>query len=298
MSSLKLYLKRRALFVYRRLVASLQTISGTGFLHGRTDARLLGDVITINRENLKRIDRWIPQGLIEHSVFQYGILSEHKRLLDLPVERELAHADLLGYFAMKLNEPPKYLELGVSIGKTFWQVMHSHPHIECWGFDIEEINPALQSQLRLESREEWSTPSGSPKKTPSSISRFTHEATGQVVVYICADIFDPAAWSRLEGGMFNLILSDALHNARALDYEWENMVSRHVFNPRETIIMWDDLDGEMREWFERRTPAIAEALSVSRNELGTAFVNGWLGRKEFPHRLGFALKNTALHYPQ
>jgi hypothetical protein len=115
-------------------------------------------------------------------------------------------------------------------------------------------------------------------------------------VYICADIFDARAWRLLENGMFNLVLSDALHTSEALDYEWTQMVSGRLFNPAETVIMWDDLDGEMRAWFEQKRFAIASALSTDLAHIDTIFMNGWLGRKEFPHRLGLGFNlDTPVH---
>ena len=164
---------------------------------------------------------------------------------------------------------------------------------EYWGFDIEEMNPALKSRLVAQSRQEWSGPPDSLKKTPASISRFRHPATGNQVVYICADIFDPRAWELLAGQNFNLVLSDALHTPQALEFEWSQMVKMAIFHPREAVIMWDDLDGAMRDWFLNRRAIIASHLSVTPAAVGTLYLNGWLGRREFPHRLGLAVKNPS-----
>lgn len=293
MSSLKLQLKRLSLYVYRNIATLLHPATRSTLLRGRINASDMQKVVDSNRANLARIGQWIPQGLLESSVFQYGILPEHQQILNLPLDRSTTHTDLLCYFARKLQKKPKYLELGVSIGKTFWQVMLSRPDIECWGFDIEEINPALREHLQLESREEWRPLSGSLRKDPSSISHFTNRDTGQKVVYICADIFDGRAWRLLESGQFNLILSDALHSPEALDYEWIQMTTGAVFNPNEVVILWDDLDGDMRRWFDRQASAISAELSIESRQVGTFFMNGWLGRREFPHRLGIALKHSA-----
>lgn len=298
MPALKLRLKRLALSIYRRLATALNPPIGSALLSGKIHASQMHNVIESNRTNLRKITPWIPEELLENSVFQYGILPEHKELLDLPVDSHATHADLLCCFARNLRKNAKYLELGVSVGKTFWQVMLSRPDIECWGFDIEEINPVLMRHLQLDSRDEWPALNGSPRKAPSSISRFTNRKTGQRVVYICADIFDARAWKLLENGMFNLVLSDALHTPEALDYEWTQMVTGRLFSPKEIVIMWDDLDGDMRVWFERQKPNIATVLSTDLENVGTFFMNGWLGRKEFPHRLGLALKLPTTDHPQ
>jgi hypothetical protein len=250
----------------------------------------LQQVIRQNRQALGLIQDWFPSGLIEKSVFRYGVNAEVEPLLNLPLDAECTHADLLAYFGQTSREPRKYLELGVSVGKTFWQILNTCSPCECWGFDIEEINPALKRRLVEQSREEWPSPPNSIKKTPSSISRFIYPANGNQIVYVCADIFDERAWERLAGNGFNLVLSDALHTPQALEFEWSQMTRKQIFNPTAVVVMWDDLDGEMRDWFKAKQLAIAAHLTVPPANVGTLYLNGWLGRREFPHRLGLAVK--------
>jgi len=249
------------------------------------------EVIAINRRALKEIDDWLPAGLLANSVFRYGITRDAERLINLPVDDEVTHADLLGYFGQLQTKPCKYLELGVSVGKSLWQVMHACAPCECWGFDIEEINPRLTQSLVQLSREQFATPSSSIKKSPSSITRFIHSATGSTLTYVCADIFDKRAWSFLSGQKFSLILSDALHTAEALDFEWSQIIELKILNNEEAVIVWDDLDGPMRDWFRRKRSVVAEALGVHTQNVQTTLVNGWLGQRERLHRLGIAMKS-------
>jgi hypothetical protein len=283
-------IKRSLVTFYRRFRKAAAQLKGNHFPLSAMDAVLLQKSIGKNRAALKLIDDWLPPQLIEQSVFRYGINSDVEPLLNLTLDPGCTHADLLAYYGATLNGPCKYLEIGVSVGKTLWQILHACAPCECWGFDIEEINPVLKRHFVEVSRMEWQGPPDSIKKTPSSISRFTHPSSGGSIVYICADVFDKRAWELLAGNHFNLVLSDALHTPEALDFEWRQMTVVGIFDPDEIVIMWDDLDGKMRDWFYTRRNTIARQLAVEIKNVDTGFVNGWLGQREFPHRLGLAIK--------
>lgn len=286
-------MRNKAIKYYRRLLQATAGWRGEDFLAGKIEPAKLKEVIQQNRQALKLVDDWMPSGLISQSVFRYGVNPEVEPLLNLPLDNGCTHTDLLAYFGRTAREPLRYLELGVSVGKTLWQMLNTCVPSECWGFDIEEINPVLKSRLVEESRQEWSSPASSIKKTPSSISHFIHPPTGNRVVYLCADIFDPRAWELLAGKNFNVILSDALHTPEALEFEWSQMVKMAIFHRNETVVMWDDLNGEMRDWFVSKRGAIAGQLSIDPRHVGAVYMNGWLGRREFPHRLGLAMKYQA-----
>lgn len=254
----------------------------------------MADVIRLNRAVVKQIDSWGIPDLIKNSIFRYGVNPDTEGLLDLPLDSECNHTDLLVYVGRRSSRPFKYLELGVSVGKTFWQVLNNCGPCECWGFDIEEITPVLKNRLIEQSRETWPSPPGSIKKNDSSITRYLHRESGSQVTYICADIFDEKAWARLAGQQFNLVLSDALHTASALEFEWAHLAQSGILHPDEVVIMWDDLNGEMKSWFLEKQPAIRRQLAVEPANVRTLFLNGWLGRREFPHRLGLACKSQSL----
>jgi hypothetical protein len=274
---------------YRRLCRSLSQRNDRNFFC-KVDKTRLREIIGQNRQALSRIDNWLPTGLVEKSVFHYGVNPEVEPLLNLPLDDECSHSDLLVYLGKTQDEPVKYLELGVSVGKTLWQILNACAPCECWGFDIEEINPVLKQRFTEIRRDEWPSPVSSIKKTPSSISRFAHPPSGSKINYICADIFDESAWSLLAGQRFNLVLSDALHTPEALDFEWQQMSGKDIFHPVHVAIMWDDLDGKMHDWFRAKKTVIAEHLRVCGDNVSTLFLNGWLGKREFPHRLGLAIK--------
>lgn len=273
---------------YRNFRRSLSKIAGRSSL-SKVDQVRLKEIISENRRALSLVHDWLPAGLLESSVFRYGVTPEVQPLLNLPLDNECCEADLLAYYGRTCGAPLKYLELGVSVGKTLWQILHSCAPCECWGFDIEEINPVLKQHFALDAREEWPSRPESIKKTPSSISRFTHQPTGSKLTYICSDIFDDRAWKLLAGCGFNLILSDALHSPQALDFEWAQMTRLNIFDPQSVAIMWDDLNGEIRDWFQAKRSTIAGQLNVNLHNVDMFFLNGWLGKREYPHRIGLAL---------
>lgn len=285
-------MKRQILTGYRRLLQLADYWRGDEIQRRYIHSPEMAAIIRQNREVTAQIGQWTPPNLIKNSVFRYGVNPDLEALLNLPLDEECTHTDLLVYFGRQQKPKCKYLELGVSVGKTFWQVLNNCAPCEAWGFDIEELTPVLKSRLREESREEWPSPPDSLKKTPSSISRFVHPDSGSKVTYICADIFDDRAWERLAGQRFNLVLSDALHLPSALDFEWDHLTRAEVLHPEETVIVWDDLNGEMKSWFLQKQAAIAGQLAVPARKVSTAYLNGWLGRREFPHRLGLAMKGS------
>lgn len=285
---------KTALTIYRRWLQTVGRWRGDSILCQQVRSPEMAEVIRLNRAVVGQVKSWVIPGLIQNSIFHYGVDPGAEALLDLPLDDGCTNTDLLVYWGRRIAQPCKYLELGVSVGKTFWQVLNDCGPCECWGFDIEEITPVLKERLVEQSREEWPSPPGSLKKTASSITRYLHPESGGRVTYICADIFDEKAWARLAGQQFNLVLSDALHAAPALEFEWAHLSQSGILHPAEVFIMWDDLSGALNTWFLGKQPDFSRQLAVEPANVRTVFLNGWLGRREFPHRLGLVLKSPAL----
>jgi hypothetical protein len=281
-------LKHPVIYIYRHFRIFFEDLFGGGIMPGIKNA-IPKSIIQNNRKYLAAIENWVPAGLIESSVFRYGVNPHIEPLLNRPLDIAPTNADLIAFFATQCGCQGRYLEIGVSVGKTFWQIMNSAVQFECWAFDIEEISPTLKQELTLISRVEWQTPSSSIKKTPSSFSSFLFRKTGQRVHYICADVFDPYSWTFLKDLSFNIILSDALHAATALDFEWGMLMKANALSRDFFLMIWDDLDGEMKNWFLRKKLAMAAQCNIPSNAVGEFFINGWLGSREFPHRFGYML---------
>lgn len=285
-------LKKKLVKIYRRLAQAQAKLRGHPFPFDRIDSSKLDAVIQGNRRALAEIENWLPERLLADSVFRYGVNPDIEPLINRPLDGEVTHADLLAYFGRAVGKRCRYLELGVSVGKSLWQVMQTCAPCECWGFDIEEINPAIRKELTQISHQEFPTPASSLKRTPSALTRFIHEKSGSTLTYLCADILDPEAWALLSGESFNLVLSDALHTADALAFEWEHLTSLNLLDREGVVVVWDDLDGEMRRWFDQNRASIKSHLGLGQGDLDTAYVNGWLGGQEFLHRLGIAIKSA------
>jgi len=283
-------LKHPVIYIYRTIRIFFDQFFSRGLMTEIINA-IPKSIIQNNRKYLASIKNWVPIGLIESSVFRYGVNPHVETLLNRPIDIAPTNADLLAFFATQCGCQGRYLEIGVSVGKTFWQIMNSAVQFECWAFDIEEISPALKQELSLISRVEWQTPSSSIKKTPSSFSIFLFKKTGQRVYYICADVFDPYAWTFLKDLSFNIILSDALHSATALDFEWGMLMKANALSRDFFLMIWDDLDGEMKDWFLRNKFTMAAQCKAPLNAVGEVFMNGWLGSGEFPHRYGYMIKH-------
>jgi hypothetical protein len=277
------------IYIYRHFRIICEKFFSPGIIRDIKNA-IPKSIIQNNRKHLLAFKNWVPDGLLESSVFRYGVNPHIKPLLDRPINNAPTNADLLAFFATHSGRQGRYLEIGVSVGKTFWQIMNSAVQFECWAFDIEEISPVLKEELTLISRVEWQTPGSSIKKSPSSFTTFLFEKTGQRVYYICADVFDSYAWTFLKDVSFNIILSDALHAADALDFEWGMLMKTNALSRDFFLMIWDDLDGEMKDWFLRNKFDMAAQCKIPAISVGEFFMNGWLGSREFPHRYGYMLK--------
>ena len=102
------------------------------------DEQKLNVCIQRNRETLNSVVTWVDQNAIENSVYGYGVNSHIIELLDKPINNEKTYTDVMSYFINELFLSVKYLELGVSVGKNFYQILNCSDKIESvHGFDIE-----------------------------------------------------------------------------------------------------------------------------------------------------------------
>ena len=113
-------------------------------------------IIAFNRNTLKSVPCWIAQQdwTRPPSLFNYGLPAHVFHLIDKEISVEPTEADLLCSFMAELAEnsiPVRYLEIGVSVGKTFYQVAKfAQEHLQDYEIhclDIEKINPILRKLL-------------------------------------------------------------------------------------------------------------------------------------------------------
>jgi predicted DNA-binding transcriptional regulator AlpA len=248
----------------------------------------VADSIAVNRRTLGEVKKWFDPAADAKSQFGYGVPPSVRHLLDRSVGSQPTVPDLIGHLAESFGDQLNYLEIGVSVGKNFYQLLRAGKGRILTGFDIEEIHPNLSSKLTLESGEEWPPSPGSMKRPPSSLTNFVDRSRGNRVRYLAADVFDAACWERLRGKPFNFIFSDALHRPEGLMHEWRMIERYDLLDRNEFVMLWDDLGGIMSVAFDRIAHQI-QALAGPCVKL-TFPMRGWLGVNEYPHQIGMVAK--------
>jgi len=235
----------------------------------------LEPIIEVNRKTLSEVKQWIKDDVYENSLFQYGLPRRLRHLIDKEIGNEVCYTDVILYLSQFLREKINYLELGVSVGKNFFQVANFLEGSTLTGVDIEEINPTLESFFNRGERVEWDSMPNSIKKTKSSITQYTYPVKRNEVKYCSGDILD----------QFNLIFSYALHNPAALLFEFE-MIKKYGLLEKEFVIVWDDLGGQMTSSFMRIWADLSRQSNLADTNKAITHCRGWLGINEYPHTIG------------
>jgi hypothetical protein len=238
---------------------------------------------TSNRVIISTIHAWLPTDLLDKSLWHYGVPNEwDHRYSDatdrtgLPdVQTEFTAADLLAYIGLGLVDV-RYLEIGVSAGKTFLPMCHQFPSAMIVGLDIEELNPVLASQFdEVEVTWKATTPyevktwSGALANKYASMTKLARKDTTAEVLYLSADEFREETWQRLAGKQFNLIFSDSVHNYSTIKTEVDFLLKYDLIDRTRFAIVWDDLVGhDMQAAFEDNAEKLSslfdkEACAIS-----------------------------------
>jgi hypothetical protein len=244
-------------------------------------AEELAGPASVNRGSLQMIDDWIDEKAFAASFFEYGVPPSIKAVINEPIGEAVTYTDLMLLIAKKYFQRVNYLEIGVSVGKNFFQLLRSLPEATLTGFDIEEINPVLERQLVFADKKEWQTPKGSIKKNSSSLK--TYAFGDKKVAYLSADVWDEGSWERLQGQKFNIVFSDALHTPKAILFEFKMLEKYGLLDDR-FVIVWDDLVGKMQDSFYKIIRRYNAAYCI--RDIYLVPVNGWVGQHESPHSVG------------
>ncbi len=229
-------------------------------------------IVSQNRAVLSQVDSWLDIDTWKNSRFGYGVPERILPTLDMAVGDELTYSDLLIYLMNKLSKPIRYLEIGVSVGKNFWQVVCSQETIKAFGLDWEECSPALQERM----------PSlGSSSPNDSSPKTALYKKDRKEITYVTGDEFDPKTWEILtlhnsEG--FNVVFSDASHSEQAILTEYERLISNNLV--KDKFILWyDDLNNhEMKAAFFRIANDMRSRFGLDFRENVKLFkIQGWVG---------------------
>jgi len=241
----------------------------------------LAGYIRANRNSLQQVDNWIDEEAFARSYFKYGVPDFLKPVINKPIGDTPTYTDLMTLLAERYFKQVNYLEIGVSVGKNFFQLLNALDNTHFTAFDIEEINPVLANRLTKGARTEWETPANSIKKNRSSLSEFTFH--NKPVNYLSADVWDTNSWAKMEGNKFNLVFSDALHTPQAILFEFEMLVKYRLLDEK-FIIVWDDLVGKMQKSFFKIIRKYNEVYGIK--DIYLLDINGWVGDNEGPHSVG------------
>ena len=226
---------------------------------------------------------WLSEEKLSKSYYNYGVPKEILRLLDLNVGEEITYTDLIVYYSRKFDIV-NYLELGVSVGKNFTQVASSFKNSFLTGFDIENINTPLLEKFKYLSDEVWDTMPNSKRLEKSTLTHFKFNTNN--IDYLAGDIWDENSWKKLCKKKFNIIFSDALHEPKALLWEYE-MIKKYSLLADKFIYIWDDLNNGLENSFEDIADDLKKSKNLNRENIYLIKINGWLGKNyPFKHDVG------------
>ena len=227
------------------------------------DSRLFADIYARNRQTLSKVPRWAANEDLEGSLWRYGVppvwnvgtRELGQTSLD-EIESEITYSDLIGFIASQIH-PLKYLEIGVSVGKNFAQIVELFPDAEIFGLDVEDPHPALvrlfervEIVWQADDEQEVETLSGKSAKIRLTHYRL-HRTNGKPVHYVKGDQFSPSTWASI-GTQFNFIFSDGVHNGSAVKDELRHLRRCDLLDLTGRFAMyWDDLvNFEMQSAFD------------------------------------------------
>lgn len=250
---------------------------------------LFAPIINYNRATLAKIPKWFESNVYQNAIFSYGLPESVKHLIDVPVGNEITYSDMICFLSKTLKNPLVYLEMGVSCGKNFFQIMNFLHNATLVGYDFEFINPTLERWLQNHKNlDEWATMPNSMKKTNSAFHQYSYESN--LIYYLNGDVFDENSWKRLQGLKFNLIFSDAYHTPEALLNEYVMVNKFDLLDEEEFIFIWDDLGGDMTNAFNKIFDLMKIRYDLPNNAKAIVQVRGWLGMNEQYHNVGIIMK--------
>lgn len=241
----------------------------------------LNRVVSLNRTSLSEVPTWLNDDAMAVSCFDYGVPDFIKIELDKKLNNEPTYSDYMLLIAQKYFSQVSYLEIGVSVGKNFFQIINGLNQFSAVGFDIEDIYPIIEEKLVFKSSSSWVGKKDSIKKTDSSLKNYSYKLND--VSYLSADVWDENSWKQLSGKQFNIVFSDALHSPEAILFEFEMLVKYNLLSDK-FVIIWDDLNGEMQKSFYEIIRKYDDKYSIKNKYL--VKVNGWVGQFEPKHSVG------------
>ncbi len=243
------------------------------------DRGRMDGVVAANRAALAGFGPWIDAEAMRRSQFSYGLSPDWAAALTHDIGTIVTYSDLLCYAASQSTTGTSYLEIGVSVGKNFWQLLNQVSGGELVGMDIEEINPPLRAKLVPVV---MANSAGAPR-----LDRFSYAPQANDVCYCTGDVFDPGLWDKLRGRRFNLVFSDAFHDPAAVMYEWRRVVELDLLDHAGFTVVWDDLVSRpIRRVFNDIIADCVDRYGLKPSQACLMHVAGWVGEFEPAHPIG------------
>ena len=234
----------------------------------------LKEIIEFNRNSLSGIDSFVEESDYYNSPDIYGLPERCRPLIDLPINNQVTYVDLLMFLRHQLSQEiknVKYVEIGVSVLKTFYQVSKFLKDSHLYAFDINKINPTIEKYF-------------SPTSRYKSLSQYKFESNN--ISYFRGDVFSSENLKEFRehiGTKVNIVFSDAYHSRQGLVSEYEHFI-KYILDD-EFILYYDDLENlEMRNVFQN----IYRLLKSQKKTIsgGLVGVNGWVGQHAHAHLNG------------
>ena len=223
----------------------------------------------MNRRSLDCVPNFITKEDWEASPDNYGLPPMVFNVINSPFDDDLTYVDLMLYMQQFLKTKNKvYVEIGVSVLKTFYQMARFLKDCSLYAYDINDINPTVENLF-----EKVNTGS-----KPKDYLYNTIE-----VHYFKGDVYKESDFDELVKKMdkkTNIIFSDACHRPDALVTASKFFI-RKVLDD-DFILYYDDLgDQDMQAAFFNIAESILGERGMSRkNHVALLKVNGWLGQHD------------------
>lgn len=278
----------------------------------------MNDIKICNRNTLKNVKNWINIEDYESppSLFNYGLPKRVYHLINSDISDELTECDVICYFISLFDKekiPIEYLEIGVSVGKSIFQIieyaLQNTKKFSINGLDIEKINPILKELIDTKTSKYSKNEFDSDRdiknqlqkcnlfKEKNSISKWLFDNQNSVTYYE-ANEFDKNIWKSMKT-KYNIIFSDAMHIPNALLEEYSFLKDNNLIDYKKFIYCFDDLENDKNGGMWQSVLKIFEDLKKTTNQelyINHYLVNGWLGNNEYPHNFG-VISNFEINVP-
>ena len=243
------------------------------------------EIIKYNRKTLNSIDNFIDVSDYEKSDDLYGLPKRVFHLINTPINNDITYVDLLTFLYLFLNKKKiNYLEIGVSVLKTFYQIANFLKDSNLYAYDINYINPIIEKH--------FNKTSDYKQLLQKNVNHYIYNSNN--IYYYKGDIFKINQLEHFKNQVLDdkidIIFSDAHHSYKGLISEYNNLIN-NILNDN-FILYYDDLqDHSPRNENIDMTDAffnIAKKIKNNYHNITVALlkINGWLGNHEHTHTNG------------